>query len=355
MKGILQRIAAQSLLLLATTLAAVSCDVGDYGELCDYNLQLRYDYNEENTSQQNMIEYYVYGIDEYIFDEEGILFRHNRITPDVCREYLNSELTLPPGRYSVIAIGNRDERSGVWDNLTGNAPVEGQTRREDLRMALDNAEQLDGGTKGPSEKLYHGYRTFTVKPQGISRVRVNVINAHCFIRFRVTWRNNTTPPRGVDYHATLDGIASHYKLMPEYIYPRNTFDYALHDPAIHDDYAPDDNGVIHHIPFTHFEDRNVLSYRNDTRINADNELWGEFITYRFKTEDSPVLSIVRSSDDHLIVPKVIDLRVYFDWYYSNESDYTLKQDYYINIDIDGNLITMMPLNVADWEEGGILH
>ena len=332
-------------------------DVESERPICDYNILLRYDYNEENHSMgRNMINYYVYTIDEYIFDENGILFLHNRFTPDICREMMNSELKLPPGRYSVIAVGNEDDRSIATDLATGAAPVKGQTHRDNMRLTLDNPVPMPNNTVGPSEKLYHGYRTFTVKDRGISRVRVDMINAHCLIRFRVTWRNNTTPPRGVDYHATLDDIASHYALMPEYIYPRNTFDVKTFDADTYDDYPSEDEGVIHHIPFTHFEGRNVLSYRNDTRINADNEMWGEFITYRFKMAHSPKLSIVRSSDGQLIVPKIIDLWKYLDWYYGpDEPDYTRRQEYHISIEIDGDQILMMPLNVADWEEGGILH
>jgi len=355
MKGIIRHI-ERGLLLAVVLLSATGCyDLEGEREICDYNIQLRYDYNQENGTIQNMIDYYVYAIDEYIFDESGILFLHNRFTPDVCREKMTSELLLPAGRYSVIAIGNRDDRSPTMDLATGNAPVRGVTHRDAMRLTLDNPVPMPNGTNGPSEKLYHGYRTFTVNERGISRVRVDMLNAHCLIRFRVTWRNNTTPSRGVDYHATLDDIASHYKLMPEYIYPRNTFNYATHDPAPHDDYPSNDNGVIHHIPSTHFEGRNVLSYRHDTRINADNEMWGEFTTYRFKMAYSPKLTIVRSSDGQLIIPRVIDLWKYLDWYYGDEPDYTRKQEYHISIEIDGDDIYMMPLNVADWDEGGVLR
>ena len=284
MKSITRHI-GKLLLFAGLLLSAAGCyDLEGEREICDYNLLLRYDYNEENSATENMIKYYVYTIDEYIFDEDGILFLHNRFTPDICREMMNSEVMLPPGRYSVIAVGNEDDRSATTDRATGSAPVKGVTHRDDMRL-------------------------------------------------------------------TLDDIASHYALMPEYIYPRNTFDVKTFDADTDNDYPSEDEGVIHHIPFTHFEGRNVLSYRNDTDINADSEMWGEFISYRFKMAHSPKLSIVRSSDGQLIVPAVIDLWKYLDWYYGDEPDYTRKQEYYISIEIDGDQILMMPLNVADWEEG----
>lgn len=343
------------IILLLLLFATSGCEKGVFLDSpdCDYSLELRYDYNMENSSTDNMIEYYVYTIDEYVFDQSGILFAHRTIMPDGSRKMMNSQWDLPAGRYSVIAIGNKDERSTAFDFATSGAPQIGSTRRDDMRLSLDNAQPMDNGTYGASEKLYYGYRTFTVRGQDISRIRVDMINAHLTFKFRVTWRNNATPAKGVDYHAVLTNIASRYALMPEYIYPAGSFNYEVFNAAQHDDYPTQYNNVIHHIPHTVYGGQNPLTYRNNTRVNADNEMWGEFTTYRIKLPASPKLRIQRSSDNQLIIPNEIDLQGYFNWLQATP-DYSLKQDYQIDIVVDGSQISISPLSMSDWDEGGSL-
>ena len=350
--------------MAAVAIALSSCRISYDIEYCDYSVELRYDYNEENTAEANMIEYYVYTLDEYIFDADGILYQHRTTSPDPCADYMVSQLDLPPGRYSVIAIGNMDERSTASDvagtrnsfNSRSASPTPGVTRRENMLLTLQNCEELTGGTYGQSEKLYHGYKTFTVMEQNISRVRVDMINAHFSLKFRVTWKNNSTPARG-KYYALLEAIPSEYKLMPEYIYPANSFECKTHECDADDLYPTNCNNVIHHIPQTCYQQTNILCHRNDTYINADNEMWGQFINYRIKTETKPVLRIFsdgtsRSGEDEQII-KDIDLQEVFKWFHY-ELDHTLKQEYELDIVVDGNTIIINPMRVGDWDEGDIL-
>ncbi len=343
---------------------AVSCDTDLEREVCDYTVQLRYDYNEENGTTENRIEYYVSRIDEYIFDEAGILFAARTFTPDRCTEFMHSELTLPPGRYSVIAIGNRDTRSAV--TADGSQPRVGVTRREDMRLNLDNAEPKVGGTVGDSEPLYHGYKTFTVTSPGISRIRVDMINAHLNIKFRVTWKGGRTPARG-DYYALLESVPGEYALMPEWIFPIGSFDAEAHDCDSHDGYPTDCNNVIHHIPHTCHGTAAALTHRHDTYINVDGNLWGEFTTYRIKEGTAPLLKIFSTMTRSAEPLATIDLEKYLDWWYYDDENYTLqpgevhaldhdlKQAYEIDIAIDGDRIILSPLDVADYEEGGQIH
>ncbi len=350
-----------AILFCAVWLGVCSCDTQDYREPCLYKVQLRYDYNEENGTSENMIEYWVSHIDEYIFDDQNILFLTRRVTPDRCADYMNSEFDLPPGTYSVIAVGNADSRSAVQDEATGNAPLAGKTHREDMRLSLDNADEFEDGTKGPCEELFHGYRTFTVREVGASRVRVDMVNAHFQLRFRVTWRNNPAPTRGA-YYSVLDDIPSEYHLMPQYIYPAGSFSIENHDHEYHDLYPYEDNRVIHHIPHTNHQQRNVLTHSNTTYLNADNEVWGTFVNYRIKTATKPILRLYYAGetrgdgDDRMVLPRDIDLQAFFRWY-NYELDHELKQEYVLDILVDGDTIIISPLdnlNVADWTEGGVL-
>lgn len=345
---------------IITMLCVSSCyDLQNEREVCDYKIQLRYDYNEENTAYGNMIEYYIHEMDEYVFDEDGILYQYRHYTSDRCTEYLHSELDLPPGRYSVLAIGNMDDRSVISDakdgTRSGNVePIVGVTHRNSLLMSLKNSEQVSDNMWGPCEKLYYGYKSFTVKERGISRVRVDMINAHFRLKFRMTWKRSRggTPPKTDEYFATLGRIPSGYKLMPEWLYPAGEHDCRKHDPEAYDDYPTACNRVIHHIPYTCYGKNNILTYRVDTYINADSEMWGEFVTYRVKTATRPVLRIFRKSDGEQIV-KDIDLQGYFEWY-GYKMDQVLKQDYELNIVIDGDKVIITPLDIADWDEGGVI-
>lgn len=346
------------ILLIGLVLFLSSCAEGlldHYGnEVCDYSVRLRYDYNEENSTTSNMLEFYVYTVDEYIFDEYDILFAVNRILPDTCDGVFRSELDLPPGRYSVIAVGNMGEPSEVWDVL-GSVPEKGVTHRDDMRMSLFNAEKRPGNTYGPCERLYYGYRTFTVKPTEVSYIRVDMINAYMRLYFRVTWKKNK-PPRG-DYYVVLDAIPSEYGLMPELYYPIGSFDCTEHDPEASDRYEWNTNAIIHHIPYTCYvrntpSFRNVLSYRIDTRVNVDNEMWGEFMTYRIRNRTNPMLSIYNADGEE--ITRKVDLGGYFRWH-EIDLDSELRQDYEISIEVDGNNITINSLmKLSDWDEGGFL-
>jgi hypothetical protein len=346
----------------------MACDVDIHQrEICTYTVQLRYDYNEEDTARDNRILYWVDTVEEYIFDEAQILYSVRHVTQEQCMEYLDSEMQLPAGKYTVMVIGNRDNRSNVYDRATNGVPEIGKTRRTDMRMSLDNSERFEGGTSGPCEELFYGYRTFTVREIGATRVRVDVLNAHFQLRFRLTWKPGSV---GADtylpgrYYSIIEEIPSEYNLMPEWIFPAGRFTPHLFDPTIDDLYPFSDNAVIHHIPYTTYQGRNPLTYLHSSYLNADREVRGEFVAYRVKNESNLMLTIYNSADgvthapqsDQMVLPRAINLSEYFEWYGIN-LDHELKQEYELNIVVDGNTITITPmggLSISDWTEGGII-
>ncbi len=342
------------LLLLAVVLTAVSCYKDNPREICEYKVQLRYDYNEENTTARNMLGKYVNSIDEYLFDEAGILYAVNPVQQDPCTGEWTSHYALPPGRYSVIAWGNRSDV-----NTVSPAPVKGVTTRDELlldRTELPNAIAMpcDAGTTWQNgDRLYYGYRTFTVAPKGISRVRVDMIHSHLVLRFRVRWTHDAPAPG--QYAAYLKDIGSEKAFMPEYIYPVQFQDWAIHncDNTAHDPYPQVSEEVRHDIPCVHYTS-NVLKHRIDVRQGLDLEMWGEFVTYRIRQASHPVLEIYDTGGNKVVHPtKTIDLQRYFDDQ-GIDLDHTLKQDYEIDILIDGDMIYVTTFNVEEWDEGGAL-
>jgi hypothetical protein len=351
--------------LLLLCILSPGCISEKNRNLCDYRVQLRYDYNEENSNRDNRIGFHVTRLDEMIFDSEGVLASKRRFENG---EYANpraSELVLDAGRYSVIAIGNMDDRSVLLDEATGEEPAIGVTRRETPRLSLENADPFGDGTRGPCEQLFHGYRTFTVREAaGISRVRVDMVNAHFELSFRVTWKNTSRAPAAGVYYAVLQDIPSQYKLMPEWVFPAGSFDAVRHDPALHDSYDHTANDVIHHIPHTTHEGNNVLSHSNTAYLNGDGEVWGRFVNYRIKTDTEPVMTLYYAADgarsratDPMVLPREIKLKDYFAWV-GQQLDHELKQEYTLDIVVDGDQIIISPFDefsIADWNEGGSLN
>lgn len=345
-------------LLGMVALTATACEfIIDRNDdvVCDYSARIRYDYNEENSTQENRFDYRIATLDEYIFDEQGVLVGEHRITRDSCDGSWHSDIDLPPGRYSVIAIGNKDSRSEITDTRSEEAPVVGLTLREDMRMTLKNCAEYLDGTRGPSESLYHGYRTFTISSTEVSSVRVDMVHAHLKLKFRVTWKNNP-PVEREDYYLTLETVPSQYALMPEYYYPEGSFDCRAHDPGHCDPYRIVCNNVVHHIPYTCHGGNNLTVHRYDTYITNDNEMWSEFTAYRLKNDTPARIQIrhwnekTRSEDN--VLNKGIDLRDYLVNFRGFNLNHTLKQEYELSIIIDGDQAIISPLEVNDWEEGG---
>ena len=336
-----------SVVVPAVALMFTSCEVEGDREICDYNVELYYHYNRENTTQNNVLPSYVRTLTQYLFDSDGILLDATDVPVDVCEHQYITHRTLPPGRYSVIMWGNCGERNTVTDLATGGAPVEGQTHRDDMRLTHNNSMQQNG------DRLWHGYRTFSVAPEGVSRIRVDAVHSHLVIKFRVRWKSNA--PVSGTYIAWLEDIGSEKSFMPEYIYPQPDAACETHDRSTHDLYPQHSNNVVHHIPYVHHT-TNVLDHRTEAPMGLDNALWGEFVTYRIRQDSHPILSIYDAGGNLILHPdpaKQIDLKRYFDEM-GIDLDHTLRQEYEIDIVIDGDQVWLMALNVADWEDGGWL-
>ncbi len=348
-----------SLLALSAGCEDVYRSIRDDLTVCVPGVELLYDYNEENSSRENKVEYWIQTIDEYIFDQSGILCSVRHLIPG----RFASKVDLPEGRYSVIAVGNTDGRSSVTDASLGRAPVVGLTHREDLRLSLQNAEQFPDGTRGPSEELFHGYRTFSVGTTYTSRIRVDLVNAHFQLRFRIRWSDpRAEVPAGV-YYAVLQGVSSRYALMPEWVYPKGSFIAELHSPQSHDTHAQTDNSIVHHIPETAHRGDNQLDHSHTTYLNANREIRGAFTTYRAKCDTPLTLAVHHASgdtriraNDPMVLPHAIDLRAFFEWFDYN-LDHELKQRYTLDIAVNGERMIITPIEeggVGDWTEGGNL-
>lgn len=352
---------------LAAGLALTSCYTAYDLKVCDYNVQLNYHYNMENTTTQNMIDRHIGAIDQYIFDANNVLLKVVPVSKENCNGRMVSEITLPPGRYSVVSWGNPGPSCGV------NRAVPGQTTREEMMMMMDNpcgSPLSPDGYNTNTDRLYHSYRTFTVPETGITRMRIDMTHSHLVLKFRIRWRANA-PDNTDDFAARMRDVSSEYDFMPEFISREERC--RPHDCEADDDYRTVCNEVIHHIPRVH-QERETRNHNLDVKMTADREIHGEFVTFRVRNGYDIVMSLHSGSpdrtrsaqeaadDDRNNVPdpdgtmrvmKPINLRRFFESY-NIDLDRTLRQEYALDFLIDGDRVTVSGLDIADWEEGGSL-
>lgn len=341
----------RNLLLLGALIAGVSSCKGlidhNDNEICRYNVALLYHYNRENESRENLLERYVGSLTEYVFDDGGILYAVRTPSRDECTGAWVSEFDLPEGRYSVITWGNLGTTC-----RTDNARI-GITRREDMLLTLDNPCPQYAGYHDNSDRLFYGYRTFSVRPGCQSRIRIDMLHAHLALKYKVTW-SGTQPAQGGDYQMRMRGNPSEYSFMTEFI-SRNEV-CREHDPAIDDEYLGICDETIHYIP--RVLQSNALHHRVNTLINVDKAVEGEIVAFRLRNDTPAILSLheitqTRSYGERQVL-KDFNLSSYFS-HHQIDLDRTLRQEYGLEFVIgDDGTVTVLPMEFSDWEEGGPL-
>lgn len=355
-------------LFTTVTLLAVSCKgmIEHFDPpACEYTVQLQYHYNQENTSLDNQFARYVKSLEAYIFDENGILYAIESVKADECSGEWVTELTLPPGKYSVIAVGNRSIMSRTHDQ--GKDVVIGTTKREDMLLTLETRSvngHDDGSNFLNTGRLYHGYRTFSILPDAPSFVRVDMVHSHLDLRFTIRWKGNAAPNNTGDFYVLLTDVPSQYGLMPEYIYEQPKAACQLHDATSggHDSYNSTCLEVRHHI-VTVQKTENVVSHRNDVYL-SDNVISGQALTYRLRNAASDCtatkISLWRENGARSGTPERLMKEIHLNDFLNRsfeDLDLTLKQQYHIVFEIDpatGQVETSFA-NIADWNEGGGLN
>lgn len=331
------------MLVVVACLFAVSCDIGDDAQVCDYNLQLNYHYNKENTLTENVITDYVSSISEYIFDADGVLYAVNRILPDMCDGGLRSELTLPAGRYSVVAWGN------LGDACTVNDARIGITRREDMLLSLDNANERHPGFHDNSDRLYYAYRTFLVAANGITRKRVDVVHFHMVLGVEINW--HIDPPAEGEFRIRLGEVPSEYGFMPEYVH----YNGVCHDysDSEHDNYTKGGQEIKHYISLVH-QDRNALRHTLSPLSRADNKMISTFVSFRMRDVTNPALQLMHLKENgsgYTEEPLIDEIKLGDDFFRPADIslDRLLKQEYLIKIDIYKTGVVITPGDPGELE------
>lgn len=347
------------LLFVSLPILLFSCTEGlldHFGnEKCDYTVRLFYHYNRENTSSENVLPAYVKWMDEYLFDEEGILYQVRPLAVDTCEGNFISELDLPPGRYSVISIGNQTSMSEINDARVG------ITRREDMLLTLRNETKTRAGNGYYDNcgRLFYGYRTFSVEAGNPGRVRVDMVHSHLVIDYTIRWKAPAIAPTDAGkYYVRISNIPSKYALMPQYYFPNGRV--STHNPESCDLYNRVCLEPLHHLPTVYHpesfdpSDCNIVAHRADA-IKVNRTLRGQTVTYRLRNAGDVMFSLYKAgesgeNDEQLM--KDIHLNRFFQDMGHN-LDQTLRQEYSIvfEIDADGNVGVFFATGVGEWDEG----
>lgn len=291
------------------TLAGCNID-GELAE-CPYNVRLEYWYTSDGYD--NLLSSYVYTLHEYLFDSEGVL---RETAFRAVKSGIYTEMSLPPGNYTLVTWGN-------IDTLSLAAPLQtGRTRLSEIQLYTDKQEN--------TEPLYYSSHIFSVGETGIVRERVDLL--HCHLKLSVTVRWEATPPSDTgDFCMTLSGVCPAYRFVPEY---------TLNSLA----------GKELCIPYRP-ETPLYVTHRTKSKMNISREVEGTFYTYRLHDTDHPVFRLWSGSDP---VMREIDLYRYFRTM-QIDLDRNFRQEFNLLMvmDADGN-VAVSALSAGDWAEGGTI-
>ncbi len=326
--------------------ALFSCSIDYATEVCPHNVEIVYWYDEEMTSVRNILDGVAESLDEYIFDEQGGLYRHRRVPLDECEGGFLSRNTLPPGRYSVITWANRSDINSV------NEATVGVTHREDMRLKPYSPYDGTGVLQKNGDRLYYTYRTFTVPEVGVAYVRADMVHSHLVLKYRVRWKNKA-PENTRDFYSDMHSISSEYQFMPRFFYENNTcYSHGCDlDPYLEHSYTS-----RHHIKTV--DDNREHCHRIDVAMNGDKTIHGEYITYNLCNATPATISLWSSgagtrAGEPVMIMKEIDLSRWFSEKHI-ELDSNLRQEFFLDFLIDDNgNVTVSDATIGDW--GGYMQ
>ena len=316
-----------------------SCDIKMEKDICPYNTELVYWYNEENSSSTNQIGGYVNTLTQYLFDENEVLVDISEVSKSSSTNSFVYRKGLPAGNYKLVAWAN------VEDGSTHIHPQIGVTTKSDLELYYSRLNGSDTHHDN-SERLYYARRTFSVGEYGIGHTRVDVLNAHCIVNVKATWTRGA-PEASSNFALRMSGIPSKYSFRTEYSTAAGSCD--LHNTG-NDNYQTSSQHVFHHIPTIH-ESAGLIKHEVSSSM-LSGALTSQFVSYRIKDESHPVLSIhTTDGDSETQVMKDIDLYQLLE---DEEALRTtsLRQEYNVTLEIDGvdGSVKAFLVDVEDWED-----
>lgn len=331
-------------LLLSAIFLVVSCSMDDELMTCPYNVQLEYWYSQEGTKDQNMMNNYIYDVVEYIFDEDELLYSIQKLPGNSVRGKYFSEMTLPPGRYTVVAWGNLPNTDPIFHPTIGETTLDMMVIRLGMiDRAISNNNDDPDRIWGNIGRIYYAYSTFTVQEKSISRIRIGMTHAHCVLDVTVKWKVNA-PPNTKNFRLQLRDVPGVYMGSPSY---GSGIDGPVKIPVT--DYPVNNRNAIYYIP-TVQDGKKLQRHQAEAKMDITRTLKGELITHRY-CNNSHILFSVYAGDEQ--ITKEIDLQKYFQAM-NIDRDQNLRQEFHIVVEVQKDQIVVYPAILSDWENGGII-
>ena len=248
--------------VLATALSA--CSFGDEPSVCPYNVRMEYWYAE--SSAENSLPVYVDNIRQFLFDSDGNQLAAITLRGDSSTGW-NAQ--LKDGTYTLVLWGN------LGENGKETATILTDNNYNMNEMTLSAAiTGVPPGYRNNTSRLYYGTATFTLKDGITEHRRVYLSHAHAAMNVTVQWRTAEKP--------SAEGL---WPLAdaPE-MYPRPL---RLHRRNRAND------------PFGHRHlchprsDKTVTYHETRAAMNYDNEVIGDFVTYRYTSGTHELWSLWR--------------------------------------------------------------
>lgn len=304
-------------MILLTLLTGVlfSCSFEDEPGLCPYNVRLEYHY--AGAPDVNNLSVYTDLLCQYIFAEDGTLVQADTLRGAEMSEWKGE---LEAGHYTVVTWGNL----GTERQFAVMQPGAVSLEETGLSAVIETAPQQG---RGNTSRLYFGYRKLDVTPGESLRQKMYVTHAHALLHITVRWDEGMTPPEPGRFSLRLRGIPAEYLYKTGMEIPLSNADGA---------YTMPQNGFLH----TNHSVRATMNY--------ENEVVGEFVTFRYTAATHPMLSLYREERQ---IMKELDLERFFRKLPVGLDENT-EQEFRLLVLIQKDKITVSEAGATDWEEGG---
>ena len=315
------------LALMCGIFATGSCTFGDDLDPCPYNVRLDYWY--AGSGVENTLPIYVDNLQQYLFDGGGRLLSVTTLRGDSVTGWQGN---LPDGDYTFVLWGNISDGEKALETVENEIGEDNDINKEDMNMeTMILTSRRDGvppAYRENTDRLYYGISSLTIQGGMTQRRRVYLSHAHASLSVTVVWQTEERPGEGV-YRMRLKGVPSTYGF-------RGGMEEAV----------PSGDG-IYTLPRV---DRPVTYHETRASLNYENEVMGQFVTFRYTAATHPLWSLWCDGNQ---VVKDLDLYRFFQKLPMN-MDTNMEQEFDLVVTVYEDKVVVTQAGAADWDEGGAI-
>lgn len=326
------------LIAMSGIFVTASCTFGDDLNRCPYNVRLEYWY--AGSGMENTLPIYVDNLRQYLFDGGGQLLSVATLRGDSVANWQGS---LPDGEYTFVLWGNindgekipetakNDENNNRLDNdkhATDDLIYNYKDMNMETMLMTSYREGVPPAYRENTDRLYYGVTSIIVQNGMTERRRVYLSHAHASLSITVVWQTEEQPRQGI-YRMRLKGVPSTYGFTGglEEAVPSGDGTYSL--PRV---------------------DRPVTYHETRASLNYENEVTGQFVTFRYTATTHPLWSLWCDGKQ---VVKDLDLYRFFRKLPMN-MDTNMEQEFDLLVTVYKDKVVVTQASATDWDEGGAI-